>query len=80
MAVELAFASEDWMAAKEGAARLVKVAQKSEQRDRWRYFESLSRYYLKDYQGAIVGLASMETAKWKQLAEPWKAECAFFMK
>ena len=80
LALELAFASEDWSVAQAGAARLVQSSKTPKDRDRWRYFESLSRYYLKDYQGASSVLQAMETSQWQQLAQPWIAECAFFLK
>ena len=52
MAVELAFAEEDWTGARKGAMRLAESETKPAERDRWRFLSGLCAYNLKDYAGA----------------------------
>ena len=42
--------------------------------------KSISLLSQQDYQGASSVLQGVETSQWQQLAQPWIAECAFFLK
>lgn len=79
MAVELAFAEEDWTGARKGAMRLAESETKPAERDRWRFLSGLCAYNLKDYAGAAEAWASVETERWRSLAAPWRAEVKFLL-